>query len=63
VLVVSAIHGDGRLHIERVARQGSHLLNAITEANALAIVPDSEGLDAGEMVPAMILDTNQINGA
>jgi molybdenum cofactor synthesis domain-containing protein len=63
VHVVSAIHGDGRLHIERVARQGSHLLNAITEANALAIVPDSEGLDAGEMVPAMILDTNQINGA
>ena len=63
VHVVSAIHGDGRLHIERVARQGSHLLNAITEANALAMVPDGEGLDAGEMVPAMILDTNQINGA
>ena len=63
VHVVSAIHGDGRLHIERVARQGSHLLNAITEANALAIVPDGEGLDAGQMVPAMILDTNQINGA
>jgi molybdenum cofactor synthesis domain-containing protein len=63
VHVVGAIHDDGRLHIERVARQGSHLLNAITEANALAIVPDGEGLDVGQMVPTMILDANQLNGA
>ena len=63
VHVVSAIHGDGRFHIERVARQASHLLNAIIEANALAMVLDGDGLGVGQMVPAMILDTNQINGA
>lgn len=63
VHVVSAIHDDGRLHIERVARQASHLLNAITESNALAMVPDGDGLDVGEMVPAMILDANRLNGA
>jgi molybdopterin biosynthesis enzyme len=60
---VGRVHDDGRVHIESVARQASHLLSAITETNAIAMVPDGEGLDVGQMVPAMILDATQLNGA
>jgi len=63
VHVVARVHDDGRVHIESAARQASHLLRAITETNALAMVPDGEGLDVGQLVPAMILDATQLNGA
>ncbi|MHB8378350.1 MAG: molybdopterin molybdotransferase MoeA [Acidimicrobiales bacterium] len=63
VHVVARVKDDGRVHIERAARQASHLLSAITEANAIAMVPDGDGLDAGQMVPTIILDANQLNGA
>jgi len=63
VYVVARVHDDGRIHVENVARQASHLLSAITGANAIAMVPDGDGLDVGEMVAAMILDATQLNGA
>ena len=49
--------------MKSVSRLGSHLLNAIAEANAIAMVPDGEGLDAGEDVTAMIIDTERLNDA
>jgi molybdopterin biosynthesis enzyme len=49
--------------VENVARQASHLLSAITVANAIAMVPDGEDLEVGEMVSAMIIDASQLNGA
>ncbi len=54
---------DGRLHVKSVSRLGSHLLHAIADANALAMVPDGEGLEPGEEVAAMIMDADQLNGA
>lgn len=63
VHVVARVQDDGRVHIESAARQASHLLRAITETNAIAMVPDGDGFDVGQMVPAMILDANQLNGA
>jgi len=49
--------------VKSVARQASHLLNAITDANAIAMVPDGDGLDTGDDVEVMIIDANQLNGA
>jgi len=63
VHVVARVHDDGRVHVESAARQASHLLRAITETNAVAMVPDGDGLDVGQMVPGMILDATQLNGA
>jgi len=63
VHVSARLEGDGRLHVKSVARQGSHLLNAIAEANAIAMVPDGDGLDAGQEVTAMIIDTERLNGS
>jgi molybdenum cofactor synthesis domain-containing protein len=62
VHVVGRVHDDGRVHIEDVARQASHLLSAISQSNAIAMVPDGDGLEVGEMVPAMILNASQLNG-
>ena len=63
VHVVTQLHPDGRVHVERAARQGSHLLNAITDATAIAIVPDGEGLAVGDDVRAMVIDADQLSGA
>jgi molybdopterin molybdotransferase len=56
VHVVCRFHDDGRLHIESAARQGSHLLNAVAKGNALVMLPDGDGLGAGDVAPAIILD-------
>jgi molybdopterin biosynthesis enzyme len=55
VHVTSGFHQDGRVHVERTMAMGSHLLSAVTGANALAVVPDGEGLDVGQTVQGFIL--------
>jgi molybdopterin molybdotransferase len=55
VHVTGRLHDDGQWHIESAARQGSHLLNAVAGANALALVPDGEGIEIGETVSALLL--------
>jgi molybdopterin molybdotransferase len=62
VHVNAAFDGDGRLHVKSVSRLGSHLLHAIADANAIAMVPDGDGLDAGDEVATMIIDTERLNG-
>jgi molybdopterin molybdotransferase len=56
VHVTASFLGDGRLHIQRSAREGSHLLSAVAGANAVALVPDGEGLVAGDEVRTLLLD-------
>jgi molybdenum cofactor synthesis domain-containing protein len=65
---------DGRLHLVRVtvtagpdgleARpsggQGSHQLRALAAANALALLPDGEGVAAGERVEVWVLDPDRL---
>ncbi|HVB70899.1 MAG TPA: gephyrin-like molybdotransferase Glp [Acidimicrobiales bacterium] len=58
VHVGGVFHDDGRLHIERAAREGSHLLSAIAGANAIALVPDGEGLAPGDEVRTILLDVS-----
>ena len=63
VHVVARVHDDGVVHAERAIRHGSHLLSAVAEANALAIVPEGDGLAAGDVVRAMILDADQLSAS
>jgi molybdopterin molybdotransferase len=64
-------HPDGKLHLDRVVvrpdgagrlvatsagGQGSHQLGAMAAANALALVPDGEGVPAGGELDLVILD-------
>jgi molybdenum cofactor synthesis domain-containing protein len=61
VHVVVRYLDDGRLHVLRSARHGSHLLSAVADANALALVPDGDGLDVGESVRVMVLEGAQLS--
>jgi molybdenum cofactor synthesis domain-containing protein len=58
--VVARLHDDGMVHVERAIRHGSHLLSAIADANALALVPEGADLSSGDVVRAMILDADQL---
>lgn len=62
VMHVSVAFGsDHRLHVTNAGRQGSHLLSAVTSANALAVVGDGDGLDVGDEVDVMILDPDALS--
>ena len=58
VLVLVARSGDGALEVGPAAGQESHQLRAMADANALAVLPDGEGVKAGEAVEIMLLDTD-----
>ena len=54
---VVASHGaDGRVHVASAGGQGSHQLGAMAAANALAVLPDGDGVDAGGDVEVLLLD-------
>jgi molybdopterin molybdotransferase len=53
-------HEDGRVHIESMVRPGSHLISAVAGANVLAMVPNGEGLAAGGVVRAMIVNVDAL---
>ncbi|HEX2048592.1 MAG TPA: gephyrin-like molybdotransferase Glp [Acidimicrobiales bacterium] len=55
VRVVATVDHEGRVHVRSSGGQGSHLLRAMALANALALLPDGEGVHAGETVKAMLL--------
>ncbi len=60
VHVSARIDASGALRVANVARQGSHLLQAIAAANAIALVPDGDGLVTGDRVSVMILDQSAV---
>ena len=51
---------DGRAHVVDTSRRGSHLLNAVVGANALAVVEQDSARDAGDSVRVIILDPDSI---
>jgi molybdopterin molybdotransferase len=54
---VAARHGgDGRVHAVSAGGQGSHQLGAMAAANALAVLPDGDGVAAGGDVDVLLLD-------
>jgi molybdenum cofactor synthesis domain-containing protein len=53
--VVASTDGEGRTHVRSSGGQGSHLLRTMALANALAFVPDGDGVAAGGSVDAVLL--------
>ncbi len=53
--VVATADADGRLHVRSSGGQGSHLLRSMALANALALLPDGDGVDVGGVVKVMLL--------
>ena len=46
----------GNLLVRSAGGQGSHMLRAMAQANALALLPDGDGVRAGGSVEVMLLD-------
>jgi molybdenum cofactor synthesis domain-containing protein len=53
---VTATYGDdARYHVRSAGGKGSHQLTAMADADALAVVPDGDGVEPGATVPVMLL--------
>lgn len=55
VRVVTEVEADGRLSVRSSGGQGSHMLHAMATADGLALVPDGDGIAAGERVEVLVL--------
>ena len=55
VRAVATMGADGRYHVRSAGGQGSHQLAAMAAANALAVLPDGDGVAAGAEVDALLL--------
>jgi molybdopterin molybdotransferase len=55
VRVVAERDEGGRLAVRSAGGQGSHQLAAVARANALAVLPDGDGADAGHEVRLLLL--------
>lgn len=55
VRVRASYEADGRFHVRSSGGQSSNLLRSMALANALALVPDGEGVGAGGSVRVMLL--------
>jgi len=53
---VIAEHENGATVVYPVSGQGSHMLASMARSNALAVLPDGEGCEAGEQVDVLLLD-------
>lgn len=55
VRVEAGIGPDGRLLARPSGAQGSHVLSAMARANALAVVPDGDGVEAGSPIGLLVV--------
>lgn len=53
--VIARFENDGRVHIDSVRSQGSHQLAATALANAIAVVPNGDGVVVGGEVETILL--------
>lgn len=63
VRVVATLGADGLVHVTSAGPQGSHQMSAMARANALALLPDGDGVEAGGRVTTMLLDAGELTAA
>ena len=61
--VFASFGSEGRVHVRSVGAQGSHQLAATSMANAIAVVPDGEGIAAGGDVAVLLLSSEAMGGS
>ena len=54
-MAVAADVGGGPLHVRSSGGQGSHQLGAMARAGGLVVLPDGDGVAAGDPVAVMLL--------
>jgi len=51
---------DGVLRVRLAEGQASHMLRAMAQSNALALLPDGEGVRSGGLVEVLLLDADRL---
>lgn len=59
--VVARVGDEGLIHVRSASSQASHVLSALAEANALAVLVDGPGLSAGDRVEIILLDVDRLS--
>jgi molybdenum cofactor synthesis domain-containing protein len=54
VRVVATVASDGQLEVRSAGGQGSHQLSVLASSNALALVPDGDGVEPGGLVDVLL---------
>lgn len=62
IRAVARVDDEGRLVVRPSGGQGSHQLHAMARANALVVLPDGDGVDAGEPVRMLLVDGDGLQG-
>jgi len=60
IRVLACTASDGSIHVDPSRGQESHMLHALAEANALAILPDGNGVRAGASLDVLLLDAERL---
>jgi molybdenum cofactor synthesis domain-containing protein len=63
IRVVARVDDGGQLVVKPSGGQGSHQLHAMARANALAVLPDGDGVDVGEAVRILLIDHDELPAA
>jgi molybdopterin molybdotransferase len=56
--VVARVGAEGLIHVRSAGSQASHVLSAMAEANALAVLADGPGPSVGDPIEVLLLDAD-----
>jgi molybdopterin molybdotransferase len=60
IRVTARAGADGVLRVRMSGGQGSHMLRAMAQSNALALLPEGDGISAGGQVDVLLLDADRL---
>jgi molybdenum cofactor synthesis domain-containing protein len=63
IRVTARTGADGVLRVRMFGGQGSHMLRAMAQSNALALLPDGDGIRSGENVEVLLLDADRLSAS
>ena len=61
--VTARVGPDGVLRVRLAGGQGSHMLRAMAQSNALALLPDGDGVRSGGRVEVLLLDADRVSAS
>jgi molybdopterin molybdotransferase len=63
IRVTARAGADGVLRVRMSGGQGSHMLRVMAQSNALALLPDGDGVRSGENVEVLLLDADRLSAS
>jgi len=61
VRALASMDDRGAWHVRPMSGQDSHQLRAMADANALAVLPDGDGVGAGGRVDVLLIDPERLS--